>query len=118
LLDQAAPVAVLRAEPGEQHADQGAQQGPEEREGNEQVGRSEQSDYDKAHWSIRSTPIDALQIAEDWVYGIAHVDATIVAHADGARTEAEATKTWLLRRQPTGEWLIARQMWNVKSKRP
>ncbi len=48
------------------------------------------------------------------MYGIAHVDATTVAHADGATKSFSATKTWLLERQPTGEWLIKRQMWNLK----
>lgn len=83
--------------------------------GRNDIRRGEQADYDVASWSIRSAPIDALRIAADWMYGIALVDATTVAHSDGARTLIKATKTWLLRRQPSGEWLIARQMWNLRS---
>ena len=82
--------------------------------GPDQIRRGEQADYDVAKLSIRSTPIDALQITEDWIYGIAHVDAATTAYADGAKSSFQATKTWLLQRQASGEWLIARQMWNLK----
>jgi ketosteroid isomerase-like protein len=37
-----------------------------------------------------------------------------VAHTDGAKKAFQATKTWLLQRQPSGDWLIKRQMWNLK----
>lgn len=87
--------------------------GSQPEHGPEAIARSEQSDYDTARWTIRSTPMDALGIAEDWVYGIAHVDVTTVAHDDGASRSFEATKTWLLHREPSGEWRIARQMWNL-----
>jgi uncharacterized protein (TIGR02246 family) len=88
--------------------------GSEPEYGPDQIRQGEQADYDVAKWSIRSTPIDALQIAEDWIYGIAHVDGTATAYADGAKSSFQATKMWLLQRQDSGEWLIARQMWNVK----
>jgi uncharacterized protein (TIGR02246 family) len=88
--------------------------GSEPEYGPDQIREGEQADYDVAKWSIRSTPIDALQIAEDWVYGIAQVDGTTTAYADGAQSSFQATKTWLLQREASGEWLIARQMWNVK----
>jgi uncharacterized protein (TIGR02246 family) len=87
--------------------------GSEPEYGPDQIRRGEQADYDVAKWSIRSTPVDALQIAEDWVYGIALVDATTTAYADGAQSSFQATKTWLLQRQASDEWLIARQMWNL-----
>ncbi len=90
--------------------------GSEPEYGPDQIAKSEQADYDVARWSIRSTPVDALQVAEDWIYGIAHVDATTIAHADGAKTDIKATKTWLLHSQRSGEWLIARQMWNVQER--
>ena len=48
--------------------------GSEPEYGPDQIQEGEQADYDVAKWSIRSTPIDALQIAEDWIYGIAHLD--------------------------------------------
>ena len=88
--------------------------GSEPEYGPDQIRRGEQADYDVAKLSIRSTPIDALQITEDWIYGIAHVDGTTTAYADGAKSSFQATKTWLLQRQASGEWLIARQMWNLK----
>ncbi len=90
--------------------------GSEPEYGRDEIRRGEQADYDAAAWSIRSTPVDALQVCEDWIYAIAHVEGTTTAHADGARSSFRATKTWLLQRQPSGEWLIARQMWNVKSR--
>ena len=82
--------------------------------GRDQIRQGEQADYDVAHWSIRSTPGDALQIADDWIYAIAHVEGEKTAYADGAKSSFQATKTWLLQRQEAGEWLIARQMWNLK----
>ena len=88
--------------------------GSEPEYGPDQIREDEQADYDVAKWSIRSTPIDALQIAEDWIYGIAHLDVATTAYADGAQSAFQATKTWLLQRQTSGEWLIARQMWNIK----
>ena len=87
--------------------------GSEPEYGPDQIREGEQADYDVAKWSIRSTPIDALQIAEDWIYGIAHLDVATTAYADGAQSSFQATKTWLLQRQTSGEWLIARQMWNL-----
>jgi uncharacterized protein (TIGR02246 family) len=88
--------------------------GSEPEYGPDQIRQGEQADYDVAQWSIRSTSVDALQIAEHWIYGVAHVDVTATAHADGAKSSFQATKTWLLQREPSGEWLIKRQMWNLK----
>jgi uncharacterized protein (TIGR02246 family) len=92
--------------------------GADPEHGQEEIRQGEQTDYDVAKWSIRSSPVNALQIAQDWVYGIAHVDATTTAHADGAKSYIKATKTWLLQRQASGDWLISRQMWNLQSKQP
>ncbi len=86
--------------------------GSELERGPEEISKSEQRDYDIARWSIESRPLDALQIDHDSIYGIAHVDITTVARADGAAKSFKATKTWLLQREPPGEWLIKRQMWN------
>jgi ketosteroid isomerase-like protein len=55
-----------------------------------------------------------LLINDDWVYGVAEADITLVAHADGTTKSLKANKTWLLRREPSGEWLIKRQMWNYR----
>ena len=88
--------------------------GSEPERGTDEIARSEQRDYDTAKWSIRSAALDALRIDDDWVYGVAEVDVNTVAHADGAKKSFQATKTWLLQRQPSGGWLIKRQMWNLK----
>ncbi len=88
--------------------------GTDPEHGPEQIQQGEQADYDVARWSIESRRLDALQLADEWIYGIAHVDAITTAHADGTTSSFRATKTWLLRKQPSGEWLISRQMWNLK----
>lgn len=88
--------------------------GSEPEHGPRQIADSEQNDYDVATWTVRSRPLDALQIDDEWVYGIAVADVTTVAHADGQTNSFRATKTWLLHRAASGEWLIKRQMWNLK----
>ena len=88
--------------------------GSEPEYGADEIRRGEQADYDAARLSIRSTPVDAVQPSDDWVYGIAQVDGTATNHADGMTSSFRATKTWLLQRQASGGWLIARQMWNVR----
>ena len=82
--------------------------------GPDEIAQSEQRDYDAAKWTVRSSALDALRIDDNWVYGVAEVDVNTVAHADGARNTFQATKTWLLRRQPSGDWLIKRQIWTLK----
>ena len=84
--------------------------------GPEQIRAGEQADYEVARLEVTSTPGDALQAADDWIYAIAHIEGSAKAHADGAKSTFRATKTWLLQRQDSGEWLIARQMWNLKPK--
>ncbi|MBF2007538.1 nuclear transport factor 2 family protein [Chlorogloeopsis fritschii PCC 9212] len=88
--------------------------GSEPEYGPDEISKSEQKDYDVAKWSIQSRPIDALRIDDQWIYGIAHVDITTVAHADGATNSFQATKALLLHREESGEWLIKRQIWNLK----
>ena len=88
--------------------------GSEPEHGPDDIAQSEQRDYDVAKWTVQSTPLDALRIDDDWVYGVAGVDVTTVAHADVATKSFQATKTWLLQRQPSVQWLIKRQMWNLK----
>lgn len=82
--------------------------------GSEAIQKGEQADYDVARWEVKLTPRDALAIANDWIYGIADVDVSTVAHIGGARSHFQLTATWLLHREPSGEWLIKRQMWNRK----
>jgi len=88
--------------------------GSEPERGPDEIAQSEQRDYDAAKWTVRSSALDALRIDDNWVYGVAEVDIDTVAHADGARKTFQATKTWLLQRQASGDWLIKRQMWNLK----
>ena len=70
--------------------------GAEPEYGPEQIRKGEQADYDVAKWNVAFTPRDALPIAEGWVYGIAHVEVSMVAHADGATSEFRLTVAWLL----------------------
>ncbi len=88
--------------------------GTEPERGREQIRRGEQADYDHARLNIRSTPVDAIQLADGWIYGIAQVDGTATSHSDGSTSSFRATKAWLLQREPSGQWLIARQMWNMR----
>ena len=88
--------------------------GSEPEYGPEQIRRGEQADYDAARLSIRSTPVDAVQASNEWVYGVATIEGTATNHADGMTSSFQATKTWLLQRQASGGWLIARQMWNMR----
>lgn len=82
--------------------------------GPEQIQKGEQADYDEAKWNVQFSARDALPVADGWVYGIADVEVSMVAHADGATSNFRLTVTWLLQRQPSGKWLISRQMWNRK----
>ena len=88
--------------------------GSEPEHGPEEIAQSEQKDYDLATWTVRSRPLDALRIDDDWVYGVAEADVRTVAHTDGTEKSFKATKTWLLHKQASGDWLIKRQMWNLK----
>ena len=82
--------------------------------GPQEIARNEQRDYDVAKWTIDVRPLQALRISDDWVYGIAETDITLVAHADGSKKSMTANKGWLLHRQPSGEWKIMRAMWNYR----
>lgn len=82
--------------------------------GPEAIRRSEQADYDEAKLDVAFTPRDALAIAEGWTYGIADVEASMVARGSGETSDFRLTVAWLLERQPSGEWRIKRQMWNRK----
>jgi uncharacterized protein (TIGR02246 family) len=86
--------------------------GSEPEYGSDEISKSEQKDYDVAKWNIQSKPIDALRIDDRWIYGIAQVNGTAVAYADGTTNSFTLMKTWLLHKEASGEWLIKRQMWN------
>lgn len=82
--------------------------------GPEEIAKGEQASYDWGRLSIRSTPVDVVEVGENWIYALAEVEGEAVAHDDGARSSFRATKAWLLQRQPSGEWLLARHMWNMR----
>ncbi len=88
--------------------------GSEPEHGPDEIAQSEQRDYDLAKWTVQSKMLDSLRIDDEWVYGVAEASVTTIAHADGTSHLFKATKTWLLQRQPSGHWLIKRQMWNLK----
>ena len=88
--------------------------GNEPEHGPDEIARSEQEDYDVAKWTVQSRALDALRIDDNWVYGVADADVSTVALEDGEKKSFRVTKTWLLQKQPSGEWLIKRQMWNLK----
>ncbi|NJR37549.1 MAG: DUF4440 domain-containing protein [Leptolyngbyaceae cyanobacterium CSU_1_4] len=88
--------------------------GSEPEYGVDEISSSEQKDYDVAKWTVQSTPLDALAIADEWVYGIAQANISTTTYADGTMNSFKVTKTWLLHREDSGEWLIKRQMWNLK----
>lgn len=82
--------------------------------GPEEIAKGEQASYDWGRLSIQSTPADVIQVGDEWIYALANVDGEAVAHADGSKSSFRATKAWLLQRQPSGEWLLARHMWNMR----
>ncbi|MEO1351028.1 MAG: nuclear transport factor 2 family protein [Cyanobacteria bacterium J06635_15] len=80
----------------------------------EEISKNEQRDYDVAKWAVQLTPLDTLRIDDRWIYGIAQGNVNTVAFTDGATKSFKTTKTWLLHREDSGEWLIKRQMWNLR----
>ena len=87
--------------------------GSEPEHGPKAIAASEQEDYDAATWTIKSYPLDALKIDDDWVYGLAEASVKTVAKSDGAEASFKVTKSWLIHREGD-EWLIKRQVWNKK----
>lgn len=83
--------------------------------GPEEISKNEQKDYDVAKWTVQLTPINALRIDDQWIYGVAEGNVSTIASADGASRSYKTTKTWLFHQEASGEWLIKRQMWNLKS---
>lgn len=88
--------------------------GSEPEYGSDEISKSEQKDYDVAKWRVQITPLNALRLDDRWVYGIAEGNVSTIAHADGATRSYKTTKTWLFHQEESGEWLIKRQMWNLK----
>lgn len=88
--------------------------GSEPEHGPDEIGKGEQASYDEVRLSIRSAPVDVLQLSERWIYALAEVDGEAATHTDGSTSTFRATKAWLLHRQPSGDWLLARHMWNMR----
>ena len=88
--------------------------GAEPERGRDQIQNAEQADYDTARWNVAFKPRDALAITDDWVYGIADGEVSIVPRAAGETSNVRLPVTWLYERQSSGEWLIKRQMWSLK----
>ena len=88
--------------------------GSEPEHGADEIAKSEQKDYDMAKWTVQLTRLDTLKIDERWIYGIARGNVKVIAYADGSTKSFKTTKTWLFHQQDSGEWLIARQIWNLK----
>ncbi len=88
--------------------------GSELEHGPGEIQKGEQASYDAGVLRIVSTPVDVVNVSDDWIYALANVEGEFVAHAGGERSTFRATKAWLLRRQPSGEWLLARHMWNTR----
>ncbi len=88
--------------------------GSEPEHGPEEILQSEQKDYDVAKWTVKLIPLDALRIDDEWIYGIAQGNVNTASYADGTTNSFKTYKTWLLRREESGQWLIKRQMWNLR----
>ena len=88
--------------------------GSELEQGADKIAKSEQKDYDVARWTVQLTPLNAIAIDKGWIYGIARGNVSTVAYADGATKSFITTKTWLFHQQDSGEWLIERQIWNLR----
>lgn len=88
--------------------------GSELERGPEEITKGEQASYDEGRMTIRSTPIDVIELGDNSIYALAQVEGEYVAHADGSNSTFRATKAWLLQRQASGEWLLARHMWNMR----
>lgn len=88
--------------------------GSELEHGPDEIQKGEQASYDAGVLKIVSTPVDVAALGDNWIYALADVDGEFVSHEGGERSTFRATKSWLLRREPSGEWLLARHMWNMR----
>ena len=88
--------------------------GSELEHGPEEIRKGEQASYDEVRLQVRSTPTDVVPLGEGWIYALADIEGEAVAHTDGSRSTFRATKAWLLQQQPSGEWRLARHIWNMR----
>lgn len=88
--------------------------GAELEHGPDEIAKGEQAGYDEYQLTIRSTPVDVVKVGEGWIYALANVEGEAVTRADGTSSTFRATKAWLLRQLPSGEWRLARHMWNTR----
>jgi ketosteroid isomerase-like protein len=82
--------------------------------GPEQIAKGEQAGYEDYQLTISSTPVDVIELGSGWIYALANVNGKAVARADGSSSFFSATKAWLLHQLPSGEWRLARHIWNVR----
>jgi uncharacterized protein (TIGR02246 family) len=82
--------------------------------GPEEIRKGEQAGYDDYALTIWSTPVDVVELGDRWIYALANVEGQAVAREGGASSTFRATKAWLLHREATGEWRLARHMWNMR----
>lgn len=88
--------------------------GSELEHGPEKIRKGEQASYDEVRLTVRSTPTDVVQLSDEWIYALADIEGEAVAHSDGSTSTFRATKAWLLQRLPSGEWRLARHIWNMR----
>jgi uncharacterized protein (TIGR02246 family) len=82
--------------------------------GPEEIRKGEQAGYDDYALTITSTPVDVIELGDRWIYALAKVEGEAVAREGGSSSSFRATKAWLLHRLPSGEWRLARHMWNTR----
>ena len=88
--------------------------GSEPEHGPSEIAKGEQAGYDDYQLTIASMPVDVIELGRDWIYALADVDGKAVSRADGSSSSFRATKAWLLHQLPSGEWRLARHMWNTR----
>lgn len=88
--------------------------GSELEHGPDEIRKGEQAGYDEVRLTVRSSPTDVVQLGEEWIYALADIEGEAVAHSDGSTSTFRATKAWLLHRSPSGEWRVARHIWNMR----
>ncbi len=88
--------------------------GAELEHGPDEIAKGEQAGYDDYQLTISSSPVDVIDLGAGWIHALANVDGEAVARADGSSSSFRATKAWLLHQLPSGEWRLARHMWNVR----
>ena len=72
--------------------------------GPDAIANGEQADYDVYDFDIEMTRRDALALSDDYVFCFLEVHAKLTARDGGTSKNINALKSFLLERQPSGEW--------------